>query len=86
MYSDINEPISVVVLFGKEFNKVTPFKIRWRNREYRVEQVTYLHKVKEGQSLFYIFSATDGTNFFELKYNSADLLWLLGRIDDGQTC
>ena len=84
MYENIDEPISVIAIFGKDYKKVRPFKMEWKDKEYLITKVGYVHKYKEGQIMWHVFSATDGTNFFELKYNSEGLHWMLGRVSDNE--
>ena len=84
MYEDINEQVSVLVVFGQGDRKVRPFRIRWGDRTFEITEVGYQYKYKEGQSVIHVFSATDGTNFFELKYDSEDLKWMLGRVADNE--
>lgn len=84
MYEVINEKVDVVALFGRGFNDVRPFKLRWGGREFKITQVGYVHKVREGQKLIHVFSCSDGVNFFELRFDAHDLKWVLGRTWDGQ--
>ncbi|MBC7707803.1 hypothetical protein H7Y63_01110 [Polaromonas sp.] len=84
MYENINEQVSVAVIFSKGSHKVRPFKVRWNNRDFEITAVDYQYKYKEGQSLIHVFSVTDGISYFELQYDSANLKWILGRISDGE--
>ena len=84
MYEDINERISVVAIFGDTYQSVQPFRIKWKGKEYLIEKIGYQHKYKEGQSIIHVFSATDGVNFFELKFNAGELSWLLGRVANNE--
>ena len=84
MYERINERISVVAVFGDTYKDVRPFKIKWHGREHLITKVGYVHKYKEGKTLFHAFSATDGVNFFELLFNSDELSWLIGRVSDNE--
>lgn len=84
MYEHIGERVAVLVLFGKQYKEVRPFKLKWHDKEYQISHVDYHHKYKDGNSLIHVFSATDGTNFFELKYNSEDLSWMLGNVSDNE--
>lgn len=84
MYERINQRISVVALFGDTYQDVRPFKIKWNGRVYVISQIGYVHKYKEGKTLFHVFSATDGVNFFELLFNTDELSWLIGRVADNE--
>ena len=59
--------------------------MEWKGREYLIQQVTYIRKYKEGRSIWHVFSATDGTSFFELQFDSESLKWMLGRVSDNET-
>lgn len=85
MYEQINQRIAVVAIFGDTYQDVRPFKIKWNGREYLIKKVGYVHKYKEGRTLFHAFSATDGMNFFELLFNTEELSWLLGRVANGES-
>lgn len=85
MYENINEQVSVAVIFSKGSRKVRPFKVRWHDRDFEITSVDYHYKYKEGRSMIHVFSATDGVNYFELKYDSENLKWILGRVSDGHT-
>jgi hypothetical protein len=82
MYENINEKIDIVAIFGKELRDVKPFRIRWKGREYTIESVDYVHRVKKGDKVFYYFSCTDGINFFELQFDSSDLGWFINKVWD----
>lgn len=85
MYEKIDEKIEVAAVFGKGLHRVTPFKIRWSGREYTIKKVNYVHKVKEGRKIIHVFSCNDDTNFFEIRFDAADLQWILGRVWNGET-
>ena len=84
MYENINEPVSVVAIFGTGPKKVQPWKFKWHDKEYLITHVDYRYKYKQGESLVYVFSVTDGTAYFELHYDSRDVKWLLGRVSDNE--
>lgn len=84
-YERIDERISVVAVFGDTYKSVQPFRIKWNGREYRITKVGYVHKYKEGKTLFHAFSVTDGLNFFELLFNTDELSWLIGRVANGES-
>lgn len=84
MYETINEKVDVVAIFGKGFQDVQPFKLRWNRREYVIAKVGYKHKVKEGKKIIHVFSCSDGSTFFELRFDAEDLAWMIGRVWDGE--
>ncbi len=85
MYEYIGDQIEVWVKFGSKKMKVRPFWLDWNGRRYLIKQVTYIRKYPEGGIVWHVFSANDGSNFFELKYDSVAMKWILGRISDNET-
>lgn len=85
MYETINEKVDVVAVFGTGFAEVKPFKIKWHKKTFVIKKIGYKHKVREGRKIWHIFSCTDGSTFFELRFDATDLQWLIGRIWDGET-
>lgn len=83
MLAAINEPISVVAIYDRVRNDVTPWRIKWQNRIYTISQIGYHHTVREGRSLLHIFSVTDGNTAFRLKHDTETLGWTLEEISDG---
>lgn len=84
MYENIDEQVAVIASFGAGPRKIRPWKFKWQGKEYVITHVDYTYKYMKGQSLIYVFDATDGTNFFELHYDSANTKWLLGRVSDNE--
>lgn len=55
--------------------------VHWRGRQYQITKVGLHHATREGRVLFHIFSVTDGTTFFKLKFDTETLGWKLLEID-----
>ena len=58
-------------------DKLRPVMFIWRNREYRVQDVTYVWRETLGQAEVYHFTVSDGANVFELSYNAKALDWTI---------
>ena len=58
-------------------DKLRPVMFIWRNREYRVQDVTYVWRETQGQAEVYHFTVSDGANVFELSYNAKALDWTI---------
>lgn len=71
----------VAAIFGYEFRAVQPFNISWNGGTYTITNVSYHHRIQDGSTIFHVFSGTDGSNFFELKYHPEELNWLLSRLN-----
>lgn len=70
----------VAAIFGHDYRSVQPFTVSWHDTIYNINQVSYLHRYHDGGVIYHVFSGTDGSNFFELKYHPEELDWLLRRI------
>ncbi len=82
MAEDIHESISVALWSNHTTKKILPYSLYWRNRRYRITNVGFHHAVHEGRTLIHIFSVTDGTTFFKLKFDTETLLWTLLEVAD----
>lgn len=78
MYETIDEPIKVLASFDK--GVITPHKFRWRSREVKIDQVNFIHRVKDGSVLSYLFSVSNTTCAYKLRFNTATLNWKLDQI------
>ena len=85
MRETINQEVSVVMVYSARKRVALPHLISWQNREYKVSEVSYCHKVYEGKVLNHIFELTDTqkTLWFRLKLNTDNLHWILEAIHDG---
>ncbi|MCL4374852.1 hypothetical protein M1523_03240 [Patescibacteria group bacterium] len=84
MQETINETVSVIASYQRETGRVMPRKIRWRDRDYLIKQLTYYHRIRAGRTLSHVFHVTDGQTDFRLRLNSDTLGWTLEEICDGQ--
>lgn len=78
MVSEINESVEVAAFFRK--TGVQPIWFVWKGRKYPAQKITYRWKERLGESWLHFFSVFDGTNTFELIYDSKLLQWKLGRV------
>ena len=60
-----------------------PWVVYWRGRRYTITKIGLHHIVREGRVLFHIFSVTDGTTFFRLRFDTETLGWKLLEVEDG---
>ncbi|MFH0936787.1 MAG: hypothetical protein V1808_00650 [Candidatus Daviesbacteria bacterium] len=78
---EILEPINVWVFFKKSL--VSPYLFFWNNRQIKIDQINLVHTSKDGSSLFYHFSVSSGSNFYQLKFDTAKLQWFLEEVEEG---
>jgi hypothetical protein len=88
----IGEPVKVEVVFeinpclrndkGTVFphHRLKPRSFLWRNREYYVEEITYVWREAIGDALVYHFAVTQGDNVFELCFNNSTMDWVLANV------
>jgi hypothetical protein len=85
MQEKIDEPISVVMYYNQRKSLVAPYGFCWQGRNYRVKQVGYHHKLRQGNKLNHIYSVTDGQLAFRLKLDTDNLAWTLEEVSDGNS-
>lgn len=79
MIEEIGAPIDVVASFAH--GKMAPRLFFWRNRQYRVMEITGVWSDYEGAAKRFFFSVvTDGANIYEISFQTRTLLWRLMRI------
>jgi hypothetical protein len=85
-HNRINEKVKVYALYKESadrrfpHDRLRPVLFVWRNREYRVQDVTYVWRENRGDSEVYHFTVSDGANVFELCYNARSLDWHLSGV------
>mgnify|MGYP007118315308 CR=1 FL=1 len=83
MIQKISAPVSVQLIFDHHRRSVAPRQILWEGQMIRIAKVGMHHTIREGRTLFHIFSVTSDTLFFRLKLNTENLFWTLEEIADG---
>ena len=82
----LNENVKVYAIYNETgdrkfpHDKLRPVMFIWRNREYRVQEVTYVWRETQGQAEVYHFTVSDGANVFELLYNAKALDWTISGV------
>lgn len=78
MYAD-----TLVSLFRDAYQSIRPLTIEWQGQQITIVEIGYLQKLQEGQTVRHVFSATDGSRFYELIFDELDVPflteYLLGR-------
>ncbi len=73
----IDEAVSVQLFSNHLKRSAGPVYLHWRGRRYAITKIGLHHIVKDGSTLFHIYSVTDGMNFFKLSFNTENLQWRL---------
>jgi hypothetical protein len=84
MITEIGESIKVGVVFGVNCiggKKIKPVWFIWKERQYRIKEVTYTWTNKEGSASVHYFSVTDDQNLYEIAYNTETMVWRLMAVE-----
>ncbi len=79
MIHSVDEPVEVIVLFGK--GRMKPIRFLWRGVAYPVKEITLSWKDREGRAAIHHFGVSDGSNAFQLAYHAEYLTWKLEAVD-----
>lgn len=77
-FETIDEPVKVLASFDK--GVITPLRFRWRERLIDIKEINFIHRIKDGSILSYIFSVSNSTGAFRLKFNAATMQWRLDQV------
>ena len=83
MLEKINEKIAVITIYQPQSGRVTPYKIRWNGRDYRITKTGYHHTVRSGRTVYHIFHVSTDTLAFRLRHDPDTLHWILEEVSDG---
>ena len=89
MVEPIDEAIDVVFVSHApprdEKKKIEIYKFRWRGREYRVLQTTYVYPVWRGRTRVYMVSLVTNTLDFRVEIDTDTFICTIKEISDGLT-
>jgi len=81
MMSDVNEPIEVGAIFGRDKKLIKPVWFIWEREKYFIKEITYIWKSSEGRADLYHFSVTDGENLYHISYSMERMIWRLCNVE-----
>jgi hypothetical protein len=79
MISSVNDRVKVLALFDEK--GLQPLRFQWRHVTYAVKDITFRWKERREGATIHRFSVSDGSNVFQLTYNSDHLTWKLEAVD-----
>lgn len=85
MIQRINVPISVNLYFDHHKRCVLPTTILWEGKNYPITKIGMHHTLRQGRTLFHIFSVETESLFFRLVLNTDNLFWTVEEIADGES-
>ncbi len=83
MVTAINESVSVDLLSNHLKGNAYPWVVHWRGRRYTITKIGLHHLLREGSILIHMFTVSDGTMAFRLRFDTQTLGWKLLEVDDG---
>lgn len=80
--NEIHEPVSVILIYDCKKKKATPYKIKWRNRDYLVEEVC-MHQIHNKEGIpHHNYSVRCGNTTLAISMNTQTLAWELEALSD----
>ena len=76
----IGEPIRVAAVF-EPGRPVRPVWFDWQRRKHTVTRVTYCWQGRAGEHTLLYFAVSDGSDLFELVYDTVDQGWTLDGVE-----
>ena len=74
--------INTIIKVGAVFKggNIIPKWFIWNSRKYNVKSIDYTWEDRQGEEKIVYFSVSDGTNTYELAYNTVRMNWLLEKV------
>jgi hypothetical protein len=74
----LNEPVEVLVVFGRDTGLCRPVKFRRASgREVVIKELGLRHPTHKGERTVHVFEVTDGGADYRLEFDSERLTWRL---------
>lgn len=83
MHLKVDVPVAVIFAYEPKKSKVSPVRVLWEGREYRITKLGLHHQFRVGRTLHHIFSVVSDDTFFRLNLNTDNLSWRLEEVSDG---
>lgn len=80
MNNEVQEEVSVSLVFDETSKQSMPKFLEWRGRVYKITQLGLHHISRLGRTLIHHFSVSDGNTFFRLSFNTDNLHWKLEEV------
>ena len=76
MYEKIEDKISVDVVF-RASERVEVKKFFWDKKIYEISSLNLWHRMNRGNEFIYLFSVSNDTATFNIRFHTSDLSWWL---------
>lgn len=77
----VAEKVKVAAIFAPG-SSVRPVWFEWRRRKHAVTEMSYFWKDQYGESLRLHFAVSDGSNLFELMFDTSNQIWTLVGVEE----
>ncbi len=77
----IAENIKVAAVFAPG-SKVKPVWFEWQRRKHAITETSYFWKDRYGDATRLHFAVSDGSNLFELMFDTSDQNWTLEGVEE----
>ena len=83
MIQKIYAPITVISTYDHKRRSHKPSIVVWEGKTYKITNIGYHHKFREGKRLQHVFSVSSEELFFKIVLDTEALSWTLEEISDG---
>jgi hypothetical protein len=76
--------LNTIIKVGAVFkgSTIIPKWFIWEGRKYNVKSIDYTWEDRQGEEKLVMFAVSDGTNTYELAYNTIRMNWTLEKISE----
>lgn len=76
--SGLNQKIEVLAYFKQ--SKIFPRGFSWKNKYYKVKEITYNWQERQGQEIISYFSVDTGIGLYQISFNNTSFGWRLDKV------
>ncbi|MDD4899207.1 MAG: hypothetical protein PHG68_01240 [Candidatus Omnitrophica bacterium] len=76
--TNLNETINVLAEF--QHTKIYPRAFTWKNKDYKIDKITYQWQERCGREIINYFSVDTGASIYQLSFNNTSCVWKLDKI------
>lgn len=75
--NELNERIQVLAWFRN--GKIMPRVFVWRDKKYKIKQITYNWQERQGREIISYFSVDTDADLYQISFNNTSLSWRINR-------
>ncbi len=81
MIHSVNETIDALVIYRRGAPHPLLHAFRWRDRRYNINETFFVHRERNGETIYLCYSVASGGDRFELRLDTTLGRWTLEAID-----